>query len=114
MFVFFPAPGSKEFWINQPVKVMNVVCPALAGQKPAIRLNASLDGAERKSQDWGPAVAVYRRQYPHLFKGHHFTFGKQTWDVHALVRTDYMYSRSGLVPDEWSRIDVDILWPHRE
>jgi hypothetical protein len=39
---FLPTPGSKEFWINQPVKVMNVACPALSGAKPAIRLNASL------------------------------------------------------------------------
>jgi hypothetical protein len=48
---FLPTPGSKEFWINQPVKVMNVACPALvqlAGPKPAIRLNASLVTEQEK------------------------------------------------------------------
>jgi hypothetical protein len=49
MFVFFlPTPGLKEFWINQPVKVMNVACPALVGTKPAIRLNASLVMEQKK------------------------------------------------------------------
>ena len=79
---------------------MNVVWPRIGGAKPAIRLNASLVKEQKeKAKTRVPTVAVYRRQYPYLFKGHHFTFGKQTWDVHALVSPDYMYSRSGLVPD---------------
>jgi hypothetical protein len=52
MFVFFlPTPGLKEFWINQPVKVMNVACPALAGPNPRFGSTLHSSWNRKKGQD---------------------------------------------------------------